>query len=304
MHAACDGLVDKSVHISELRAAFRKTSLRHDDALMPEMSDRAIDRFHAAADLLRQLVDKSVHISELRAAFRKTSLRHDDALMPEMSDRAIDRFHAAADLLRQLGLRACAVGMLLQKIHDMPLRGRQMNILTCNHIPLLLIEQRARPRRTHAGYPEEDATRRATAIIGEGFASPPALLRLNDVDVILIEQRARPRRTHAGYPEEDATRRATAIIGEGFASPPALLRLNDVDVIFGIVSCSEQQHPAADGAEQDHSAENPAQRDPYSSRDRSSFRYSGKRGTAKATLPRPAVSTMPASIRRLRYFCA
>lgn len=209
---------------------------------------------HAACD---GLVDKSVHISELRAAFRKTSLRHDDALMPEMSNRAIDRFHAAADLLRQPGLRACAVGMLLQKIHDMPLRGRQMNILTCNHIPLLLIEQRARPRRTHAGYPEEDATRRATAIIGEGFASPPALLRLNEVDVI-----------------------------------------------FGIVSCSEQQHPAADGAEQDHSAENPAQRDPYSSRDRSSFRYSGKRGTAKATLPRPAVSTMPASIRRLRYFCA
>ena len=174
-----------------------------------------------------------------------------------MSDRAIDRFHAAADLLRQLGLRACAVGMLLQKIHDMPLRGRQMNILTCNHIPLLLIEQRARPRRTHAGYPEEDATRRATAIIGEGFASPPALLRLNEVDVI-----------------------------------------------FGIVSCSEQQHPAADGAEQDRSAENPAQRDPYSSRDRSSFRYSGKRGTAKATLPRPAALTMPAPIRRLRYFCA
>lgn len=151
---------------------------------------------HAACD---GLVDKSVHIGELRAAFRKTSLRHDDALMPEMSDRAIDRFHAAADLLRQPGLRACAVGMLLQKIHDMPLRGRQMNILTCNHIPLLLIEQRARPRRTHAGYPEEDATRRATAIIGEGFASPPALLRLNEVDVI-----------------------------------------------FGIVSCSEQQHPAAD----------------------------------------------------------
>lgn len=145
------------------------------------------------------LVDKSVHIGELRAAFRKTSLRYDDALMPEMSDRAIDRLHAAADLLRQPGLRACAVGMLLQKIHDTPLRGRQMNILACNHIPLLLIEQRARPRRTHAGYPEEDATRRATAIIGEGFASPPALLRLNEVDVI-----------------------------------------------FGIVSCSEQQHPAAD----------------------------------------------------------
>ena len=47
-------LIDQFVHVGKLSAAFREASLRDDGALVLEVGDGAVDRLHAAANLVRK----------------------------------------------------------------------------------------------------------------------------------------------------------------------------------------------------------------------------------------------------------